>query len=86
MIILLLIFLISYRKHFGIGNNPLDYLSIILDCYSIFEIYVCVGFFVLQLLKDYKMSKNNKDSKSSVNKTSSINEKSSKYSGLRCYR
>ena len=60
LIILLLIFLISYRKHFGIGNNPLDYLSIILDCYSIFEIYVCVGFFVLQLLKDYKMSKNNK--------------------------
>ena len=60
LIILLLVLLIVYRKHFGLGKNPFDYLEVILDCYSIFEIYVCVGFFVLQLIKDYKMRKNNK--------------------------
>ena len=56
----LLIVLIVYRKHFGLGNNPFDYLEVILDCYSIFEIYACVGFFIYQLIKDHKMRKDKK--------------------------
>ena len=60
LILILLILLIVYRDHFGLGKNPIDYLEVILDCYSIFEIYVCVGFFVLQLILDCRMRRDNK--------------------------
>jgi hypothetical protein len=60
IIITLLVFLLVYRNHFGIGKNPMEYIEILLDCYSIFEIYACVGFFILQLVKDCKMRRNKK--------------------------
>ena len=47
----ILILLIIYRKHFGL-NNFLDYVNCLLDCYSIFEIYSAVGFFLLKCFKD----------------------------------
>ena len=56
LIVGLLIILIIYRNHFGI-ESPLDYLNILLDCYSIYEIYICVGFFIVQLIKDCKRNK-----------------------------
>ena len=43
--------LIIYRKHFGL-NNFLDYINCLLDCYSIFEIYSAVGYFLVQFFKD----------------------------------
>ena len=56
----ILTILIIYRKHYGLGKNPLDYLLIILDCYAILEIYICVGFFMVQIFVDCKRhSKNN---------------------------
>lgn len=50
----LLALLIIYRDHFDLGKNPIDYLEIILDCYAIFEIYTCVGFFMMQSVLDCK--------------------------------
>ena len=47
----ILTILIVYRKHFGL-NSILDYIECILDCYSIFEIYSAVGFFLLKCYKD----------------------------------
>lgn len=52
LIAVLLVLLIVYRDHYDLGKNPMDYVEIILNCYSIFEIYVCVGFFVLQIILD----------------------------------
>ena len=60
LISIILVFLIVNRDKYGLGKNPLDYIEIILDCYSIFEIYTCVGFFILQLIKDCKTQKSNK--------------------------
>lgn len=48
---------IIFRKHFGL-ESPLDYISALLDLYSIIEIYISVGFFIIQLFIDYKRRKN----------------------------
>ena len=53
----LLALLIIYRKHFGLNNNPIDYFFIILDCYAVIDIYICVGFFMAQVGEDYKRIK-----------------------------
>jgi hypothetical protein len=58
IIVTLLVLLIKYRKHYNLGNNPLDYTDILFDCYAVFEIYTGVGFFIYQLIKDYKRRKN----------------------------
>ena len=54
LISVLLAFLVIYREHFDL-NNPLDYLNVLLDCYSIFEIYTYVGFFLFQSIIDYRL-------------------------------
>ena len=58
IIVTLLVLLIKYRNHFNLGNNPLDYTDILFDCYSVFEIYTGVGFFIYQLIKDCKRRNN----------------------------
>ena len=60
LIVGLLVILIIYRKHFNLGKNPIDYTDILFNCYSIFEIYTCVGFFMYQLIKDCKKRNNEK--------------------------
>ena len=57
LFIALLIILIKYRKHYGI-DNFWDYLFIMLDCYAILDIYICVGFFLVQTIIDCKRSRN----------------------------
>jgi hypothetical protein len=57
LFIALLIILIKYRKHYGI-DNFWDYLFIMLDCYAILDIYICVGFFLVQAIIDCKRSRN----------------------------
>ena len=57
VLIIILIFLAVYRKNFGLGKNPMEYINVILDCIAIFEIYAGVGFFYYQYIKDYKMKK-----------------------------
>ena len=58
--IAILVLIIKYREYFGLGNNILDYLYCILDCYSFYDIYKCVGFFSFQIFIDcQKNSKNN---------------------------
>ena len=52
-----LLALIIYRKRFGLNNNPIDYFFIILDCYAVIDIYICVGFFMAQVGEDYKRIK-----------------------------
>ena len=52
----LLILLIIFRKHFGM--TTLNYFSIFFDMYAIVEIYMCVGFFLVQSIKDCKRQKN----------------------------
>ena len=56
----LLVLLIIYRKHYNLGNDPFEYISILLDCYAVFKIYAGVGFFIYQLIKDCKIRKNKK--------------------------
>ena len=58
--IVLLVITIKYRKHFGLGKNPFDYIFVILDCYSIIDIYMYVGFFMVQIFVDCKTQKNKK--------------------------
>jgi hypothetical protein len=58
--IVLLVITIKYRKHFGLGKNLFDYIFVILDCYSIIDIYMCVGFFMVQIFVDCKTQKNKK--------------------------
>jgi len=53
----ILIILIIFRERFDLGKNPFDYFSIILDVFGMFEIYTNVGFFMLQLILDYKRKK-----------------------------
>ena len=60
LIVGLLTILIIYRKHFNLGNNPLEYTDILFNCYAIFEIYTGVGFFIYQLVKDCKKRNNEK--------------------------
>ena len=43
--IAILVLIIKYREYFGLGNDVRDYLYCILDCYSFYDIYKCVGFF-----------------------------------------
>ena len=50
--IAILVLIIKYREHFGLGNDVRDYLYCILDCYSFYDIYKCVGFFCFQLFFD----------------------------------
>ena len=52
----LLILLIIFRDHFGMAT--LNYFSIFFDMYAIVEIYMCVGFFLVQSVKDCKRQKN----------------------------
>ena len=56
----LLAVLIIYKDHFNLGKNPLDYTDVIFNCYALFEIYTNVGFFIYQLIKDYKKRNNPK--------------------------
>ena len=60
LITVILALLIKYRKHFDLGNNPIEYTNILFDCYAVFEIYTGVGFFIYQLIKDYKIRGNDK--------------------------
>ena len=55
----LLTFLIKNREIYGL-ESPIDYIGVILDCYSVFEIYSSVGFFIVQLIIDYRQKKNDK--------------------------
>ena len=55
--IVILILIIIYRDHFGLKNDPFDYLFIILDCYAIYDIYTCVGFFMIQIFVDCRRPK-----------------------------
>ena len=52
-----LVILIVFRKRFDLGNNPFDYFSIILDVFGMYEIYTNVGFFMFQLILDYRRKK-----------------------------
>jgi len=56
----ILVILIIFREHFNLGKNPFNYFSIILDVFGMLEIYTNVGFFMLQLILDYKRKKNQK--------------------------
>ena len=58
--IAILVILIVYRKRFDLGNNPFDYFSIILDAFAMFEIFTNVGFFLFQIIVDYRQKKMNK--------------------------
>jgi len=53
----ILTILIMFRERFDLGNNPFDYFSIILDVFGMFEIYSNVGFFIFQIILDYKQRK-----------------------------
>ena len=77
---ILLLLLIIYRKHYNLGKNPLNYSSILFDCYGIFVIYTRVGFFIYQLIKDCKI-KNNQNLMKRYHQYSiiKINEKVNKY-------
>jgi len=55
--VIVLTILIIFREHFNLGKNPFDYFSIILDVFGMLEIYTNVGFFMLQLILDYKRKK-----------------------------
>jgi hypothetical protein len=58
LFVVILIIIIVKRKYFGLGKNPFDYLFIILDCYAIVDIYIYVGFFMVQIFVDCKTQKN----------------------------
>ena len=49
----ILIISIIYRKHFGL-KKFCDFINVPLDCYAIYEIYISVGFFIIQLIIDCK--------------------------------
>lgn len=53
----ILAILIIYKKRFDLGNNPFDYFSIILDVFGMLEIYSNVGFFMFQLILDFRRKK-----------------------------
>ena len=58
LFVVILIIIIVKRKYFGLGKNPFDYLFIILDSYAIVDIYIYVGFFMVQIFVDCKTQKN----------------------------
>ena len=53
----ILAILIIFKERFNLGNNPFDYFSIILDVFAMIEIYTSVGFFMLQLIFDFRRKK-----------------------------
>ena len=53
----ILTILIMFRERFNLGNNPFDYFSIILDVFGMLEIYSNVGFFMLQIILDFRRKK-----------------------------
>ena len=56
----ILIILIKFRERFNLGTNPkeyIEYFRIILDVFGMIEIYSNVGFFMLQLILDYRRKK-----------------------------
>ena len=53
----ILTILIMFRERFNLGNNPFDYFSIILDVFGMLEIYRNVGFFMFQIILDYRRKK-----------------------------
>ena len=55
--IAILVLIIKYREYFGLGNDIRDYLYCILDCYSFYDIYKCVGFFCFQVFFDCQKCK-----------------------------
>ena len=52
--IVISVVLIVFKKRFDLGNKPFDYFSIILDVFGMCEIYSNVGFFMLQIILDYR--------------------------------
>ena len=54
----LLTLFIIYKDDLGL-KSPVQYICIILDIKAVFEIYVDVGFFIVQSIIDYKRQKNN---------------------------
>ncbi len=56
----LLAILIIYRDKYKLGNNPFNYLSILLNCYAVFEIYTNVGFYIVQFCSDSNRFKKKK--------------------------
>ena len=82
IVVVLLVLLIKYRKHYNLGNNPLDYSDILFDCYAVFEIYTGVGFFIYQLIKDYKRRGNRQlEQRYYRYSTCKIIDKTNKYMG-----
>ena len=49
--IALIVILIIYRDHYELSDG-FDYLQVILDCYSVFQIYASVGFFIILIFSD----------------------------------
>ena len=49
--------LIIFKKRFDLGKNPFDYFNIILDVFAMYEIYTNVGFFMIQIILDYRRKK-----------------------------
>lgn len=60
LIAVILTFSFIHRNDFGLGYNPLEYISVISNCYGIFEIYTCVGFFIIQYFMDCRRRNNYK--------------------------
>ena len=58
--IVIIVILIVYRKHYELGKNPLDYIFVVLDCYAIIDIYMCVGFFMVQIFIDFRTQRDSK--------------------------
>ena len=50
--------LIIFKKRFGLGSNFFEYFRIILDVLTMIEIYTNVGFFMYQIISDYRRKKN----------------------------
>ena len=50
----ILAILIIFRNRFDLGNNAFEYFSIILDVFGMYGIYTNDGFFMLQLILDYR--------------------------------
>ena len=53
----ILTILIIFKKRFDLENNPFDYFSIILDVFATYDIHTNVGFFMFQIILDYKRKK-----------------------------
>ena len=51
--------LVIYRDHFGY-SSPLDYIFAVLDSFGMIKIYCSVGFFIIQIILEYKRIKDEK--------------------------